>query len=125
MPPPNPQPQPQPQGIPQSPSEPPSPKANDYIHSDEFLRTLMRRQLALSTSCAAAFLAALFGLPLLNYLAPGFMSQRVAGGFTLTWLALGVLSLPFVWIIAWVFIRKSIALEESEVRDARSHLDSH
>ena len=59
---------------------------------------------ARSISCAAAFLLVLIGLPLANYFAPEFMGQRV-GGFTLTWLVLGVLFFPFVWIIARIFIR--------------------
>ena len=42
------------------------------------------------------------------------MGQRV-GGFTLTWLVLGVLFFPFVWIIARIFITRSMALEEAEV----------
>lgn len=88
----------------------------DYIHSDEFLRHLMRRQLRLSIGCALAFLVLLVGLPLANYLAPEFMARRVFG-FTLTWLVLGVLVFPFVWIIAGVFIKRSIALEEAEVRE--------
>lgn len=76
----------------------------------------MRRQLMLSLSCALAFLVALLGLPLLNYYAPEFMARRVAG-FTLSWLVLGVLFFPFVWIIAWIFIKRSIALEEEEAAD--------
>ena len=87
------------------------------IHSDAFLRDLMRRQLSLSVACGACFLLVLLALPLLNYWAPEWMGQRI-GGFTFTWLVLGVLFFPFVWIIAWVFIRKSIALEEAEVREA-------
>jgi len=86
------------------------------LHSEQFLRSLMRRQLRLSVTCALTFLAALLGLPLLNYFLPGLMARRV-GGFTLTWLILGVLFFPFVWAIAWVFIRRSIALEDSEVRE--------
>lgn len=74
----------------------------------------MRRQLVLSVTCALAFLVVLLGLPLANYFAPEFMAQRIAG-FTLTWLILGVLFFPFVWIISWIFIRRSIAMEESEV----------
>jgi uncharacterized membrane protein (DUF485 family) len=84
-------------------------------HSDEFLRLLMSRQLVLSITCASAFLVALLGLPLLNYYFPDVMATRVAG-FTLTWLILGVLFFPLVWVIAWVFIKQSIALEEAEVR---------
>src|SRR3954465_14697486 len=86
------------------------------IHSEEFLHTLMRRQLRLSIACAAAFLVALLGLPLANYFLPELMATRVFG-FTLTWFVLGVLFFPFVWIISYVFIRRSIALERSEVAE--------
>ncbi len=93
-----------------------TPPQDDPIHSEAFLRSLMRRQLRLSVACAAAFLIVLLGLPLANYLAPEVMAQRV-GGFTLTWLFLGVLFFPAVWVISWTFIRRSIRLEESEVEE--------
>ncbi len=96
---------------------PPETKPSDYIHSEPFLHSLMRRQLRLSIACAAAFLIALLGTPLLNYFFPEAMATRV-GGFTLTWLLLGVLFFPFVWVISWTFIRRSIALEEAEVKEA-------
>ena len=83
------------------------------IHSEEFLHRLMRRQLRLSIACAATFVIVLLGLPLANYFLPELMSKRVAG-FTLTWLILGVLFFPFVWAIAYYFIKRSIALEEEE-----------
>jgi len=76
----------------------------------------MRRQLGLSIGCALAFLVALLGLPLLNYFAPALMAVRV-GGFTLTWLIVGVLFFPYVWIISYYFIRRSLALEASEVSE--------
>jgi len=85
------------------------------IHSEAFLCRLMRRQLRLSIICAATFLIALFGLPLANYFFPEFMARRILG-FTLTWFILGVVFFPLVWAIAWVFIKRSIALEEAEVR---------
>lgn len=91
---------------------------DDRVHSEEFLQTLMRRQLKLSAACATTFLVALLGLPLLNYFAPALMATRVAG-FTLTWLILGVLFFPFVWIISWRFIRRSIALEDDEVKSVK------
>lgn len=94
-----------------------TPDDSDFIHSEEFLHGLMRRQLKLSIACATAFLLLLFGLPLMNYFAPEVMAQRV-GGFTLTWLILGVLFFPYVWIIAKWFIVRSIALEEAEVHVA-------
>jgi len=99
------------------PMSQPPPDRTDFIHSEEFLSGLMKRQLKLSISCASAFLILLFGLPLMNYLAPGFMAQRV-GGFTLTWLILGVLFFPYVWIIAKWFIVRSMALENAEVKTA-------
>ena len=95
---------------------PTPPPHDDRVHSEEFLHTLMRRQLKLSITCAAAFLIGLIGLPLLNYYAPMLMATRV-GGFTLTWLLLGVLCFPLVWAISWIFIRRSIRLEEDEVRE--------
>lgn len=98
---------------------PPTPPAHDdVVHSESFLRSLMRRQLALSISCAAMFLIALLGMPLLNYFAPALMATRIAG-FTLSWLVLGVLFFPFVWIISFRFIRRSLVLEDEEVAQAQ------
>ncbi|MBI4026502.1 MAG: DUF485 domain-containing protein [Verrucomicrobia bacterium] len=88
------------------------------IHSEEFLRRLLRRQLRLSIGIAAAFGFVLFGLPLANYLAPGVMAMRV-GGFTVTWLILGVLFFPFVWLLSWIFIKRSNALEQEEIAVGR------
>ena len=86
------------------------------IHSESFLHSLMARQLKLSIACALTFLIALLGLPLANYYAPDLMATRIFG-FTLTWFVLGVLFFPFVWIISYVFIRRSIALENAEVEE--------
>ncbi len=93
----------------------PSPEKPD-IHSEEFLRSLMRKQLRLSILCAAAFLVVLLGLPLANYFLPELMATRVFG-FTLTWFLLGIGFFPAVWVISFYFIRRSIALEEEEVRE--------
>ena len=95
---------------------PPSPP--DAVHSEEFLRLLMRRQLKLSVACAATFLVVLLGVPLANYFAPDLMATRVFG-FTLGWFILGVLFFPFVWVISWFFIRRSIALEADEVKSVK------
>jgi len=92
---------------------PDDPKPNP--HSEAFLHSLMRKQLRLSIACAATFVVALIALPLLNYYAPELMSRRIFG-FTLTWFVLGVLFFPFVWIISYYFIKRSIALEEEESR---------
>lgn len=96
----------------------PASSSDDVVHREPFLRSLMHRQLRLSISCAALFLLALLGIPLLNYFAPDFMATRVAG-FTLTWLILGVLFFPFVWVISFVFIKRSIALERDEVKSVQ------
>ena len=95
----------------------PTPQDSDKIHSEAFLHSLMNRQLKLSIACALAFLVALLGLPLANYLAPKFMAVRV-GGFTLTWLILGVLFFPYVWLISGIFIKRSLQLEADEAREA-------
>ncbi|MCC7376315.1 MAG: DUF485 domain-containing protein [Verrucomicrobiales bacterium] len=89
----------------------------DLVHSEAFLRSLMRRQLRLSVACAAAFLSMLLGLPLANYFAPELMATRVFGGFTASWFLLGIGFFPAVWVISWVFIRRSIALERAEVQE--------
>ena len=47
------------------------------------------------------------------FIFPEIMARRIFG-FTLSWFILGVLFFPFVWVIAWIFIKKSIALEEEE-----------
>src|SRR5438309_1029076 len=87
------------------------------MHSEEFLRALMWRQLKVSVTCAVAFLIALLGLPLANYFFPDFMATRLFG-FTLSWLVLGILFFPMVWVIAYLFIKRSIALEEAEAAEA-------
>jgi uncharacterized membrane protein (DUF485 family) len=94
---------------------PPLETAKHDPHSEAFLHNLMRRQLRLSIACAATFMIALLGLPLLNYFFPELMSRRIFG-FTLTWFILGVLFFPFVWIISYYFIKRSIALEDEEAR---------
>jgi len=90
------------------------------MHSEEFLHSLMRKQLKLSIACALAFMVVLLGLPLANYFAPELMAKRLFG-FTLTWFLLGIGFFPAVWVISFYFIRKSIALEEDEVRSVKGN----
>lgn len=97
----------------------PEDRAEDGIHSEAFLHSLMRRQLRLSIGCAVAFLLMLLGLPVANYFFPQAMSTRVLGGFTLSWSLLGIGFFPAVWLISWFFIRRSIALEEEEVAEVQ------
>ena len=95
--------------------QPPTPLLLER-HSDARLRSMMRKQLKLSITCAAAFLVVLLGLPLANYFFPEFMATRFLG-FTLTWFLLGIGFFPGVWVIAFYFIRRSIRLEEEEVAE--------
>ena len=97
----------------------PNPEKKFDIHSEEFLHSLMRKQLKLSIACALAFLVVLLGLPLTNYFAPELLAKRIFG-FTLTWFLLGIGFFPAVWCIAFYFIRRSIALEDEEVREVQS-----
>ena len=83
----------------------------------------MRRPLRLSILCAAAFLLVLLALTLANYFWPEAMATRILG-FTLTWLILGIGFFPAVWLIAWFFIRRSIALEEAEVSEIQSRANA-
>jgi uncharacterized membrane protein (DUF485 family) len=96
----------------------PEPRPQIDVHSEAFLRSLMRRQLRLSICCAATFLVALLSLPLVNYFAPDLMNSSVAG-FTLSWLILGVLFFPFVCLISRIFISRSRRLEQEEIEEAR------
>ena len=92
------------------------PSRKPDLHSEEFLHSLMRKQLKLSIACALAFLVVLLGLPLANYFLPELMATRIFG-FTLTWFLLGLGFVPVVWVISYYFIRRSIALEEEEVAE--------
>lgn len=83
------------------------------MHSEEFLHSLMRKQLKLSIACALAFMLVLLCLPLANYFAPELMAKRIFG-FTLTWFFLGIGFFPAVWCISFYFIKRSIALEDEE-----------
>jgi putative solute:sodium symporter small subunit len=94
------------------------PEKQTDMHSEEFLRELMRKQLKLSITCALVFLVVLLGLPLANYFAPEFMAQRIFG-FTLTWFLLGIGFFPAVWVISYYFIKRSIKLEEEEVKEVQ------
>ena len=94
----------------------PSPENKPDIHSEEFLHSLMRKQLKLSIACALSFFIVLLGLPLANYFWPDLLATRV-WGFTLTWFVLGIGFFPAVWCIAFYFIKRSISLEDEEVAE--------
>ena len=72
----------------------------------------MRRQMALSVRVFLVFAVLLFGLPLFNWLLPQVANGRV-GGFTLTWLFLGVLFYPLTWALSAYFIKESDRIEHA------------
>jgi len=96
----------------------PKPQKKPDLHSEEFLHSLMRKQLKLSITCALSFLIVVLGLPLANYFAPELMAKRIMG-FTLTWFFLGIGFFPAVWCISFYFIKRSIALENEEVAEVK------
>jgi uncharacterized membrane protein (DUF485 family) len=73
-------------------------------------QAVMRKQLALSIRVGLVFFVLIFGLPLFNWLAPQAANGRI-GGFTFTWLFLGVLFYPLTWLLSGYFIRESDRLE--------------
>lgn len=74
------------------------------------VEAMMRRQAGLSLRVAAVFLLMLLLLPLVNYFWPELAMARI-GGFTATWLFLGVLFYPVTWILSWYFIKASDRIE--------------
>ncbi len=77
---------------------------------EALLRAIMRRQAWLSVRVALVFLVLVLGLPLVNLYAPGVALARV-GGFTATWLFLGLLFYPITWALSAYFVRASEAVE--------------
>jgi uncharacterized membrane protein (DUF485 family) len=98
------------------------PKLSDLSPEDHTLlaHAVMQRQSALSLRVAFVFIVVVFGLPLVNHFLPEFANQSV-GGFTLTWLFLGVLFFPLTWLLSAYFIRESNRIEE-QCRDWRTVL---
>lgn len=72
---------------------------------------VMRRQAALSLRVALVFVVLVFGLPLVNYYLPEIANKNV-GGFTLSWLFLGVLFFPITWALSAYFIKESNRIED-------------
>ncbi|MBC7805265.1 MAG: DUF485 domain-containing protein [Akkermansiaceae bacterium] len=97
---------------PQSERTPPVDSAAQAV----LIRAIMGRQAALSIRVAAVFLILIFGLPIVNWLLPELAGTRV-GGFTLTWLFLGVLFYPLTWLLSGYFVRESDRLEAEIVAE--------
>ncbi len=99
--------------------------SNDVDHESiadrdrALLGRVMRRQVRLSLGVASVFLGIVFLLPVFNFYFPDIAAQKV-GGFTLTWLILGVLFYPITWGLSAIFIRQSNALEDAIERDEKN-----
>ena len=76
----------------------------DQQKAAELSRRMMKKQLKLSLSVAAIFVIILVGLPLVNLFMPELARTKV-GGFTLTWLILGVLFFPLTWLLSSWFVK--------------------
>ena len=82
---------------------------------------VMKRQAALSLRVAAVFIVLLFGLPLVNAFLPDLANTNI-GGFTATWLFLGVLFYPITVALSFYFVRHSDRIE-ADCLDWRAVLD--
>ncbi len=87
------------------------------------VQRLMRKQAGLSLRIAAVFIILLIGLPLFNLYYPS-LAAMPEGGFTLTWLLLGVLFFPITWLLSAYFVARSDALESEIVKSERAYLVS-
>jgi len=84
------------------------------LHSDEFLRMLMRRQFSLSAGIASVFILIIAAVPLMNRFLPDVMNAEFMG-FTFTWLFLGFLIFPILIGLAFLFVRRSNAFEDEAI----------
>ncbi len=91
----------------------------DQQKASELSKKMMKKQLRLSLAVAVVFIAVLVGLPLLNLYRPQIAKTDV-GGFSLTWLILGVLFYPLTWLLSTLFVKGSERIEEKIVREEGS-----
>ena len=91
-----------------------------YDH-ERLARAVMKRQAGLSLRVAAVFVVLVLGLPVVNYFLPDVANASL-GGFTATWLFLGVLIYPIVIALSFYFVKHSDTIE-AECADWRKVLD--
>jgi uncharacterized membrane protein (DUF485 family) len=84
------------------------------LHSEEFLRMLMRRQFLLSASIASVFIGIIVIVPILNTFAKDIMTAPFFG-FTVTWFLLGFAIFPILIVLAWLFVRQSNNFEDEAI----------
>jgi uncharacterized membrane protein (DUF485 family) len=88
----------------------------DQQKASELSKKMMKKQLRLSLSVAVVFIVVLVGLPLVNLYLPDLAKTNV-GGFTITWLILGVLFYPLTWILSTWFVKGSEKIEAEIVQE--------
>lgn len=88
----------------------------DHQRAAELSKKMMRKQLRLSLAVAAVFVLVLVGLPLINFYLPD-LAQTNIGGFSLTWLILGVLFYPLTWVLSIWFVKGSEKIEHEIVQE--------
>lgn len=88
----------------------------DQQKASALSKKMMKKQLRLSLSVAVVFVVVLVGLPLVNLYLPDLAKTNI-GGFTLTWLILGVLFYPLTWILSTWFVRGSEKIEAEIVEE--------
>jgi len=84
------------------------------LHSEEYLKTVMGRQLRLSVSIASVFVAIIVVVPLLNKFLPDQMNAPFMG-FTVSWFILGFAIFPILIVLAMLFVRNSNRFEDEAV----------
>jgi uncharacterized membrane protein (DUF485 family) len=85
--------------------------AEQTTYGAVFLNDLIRRQRALSISVAITFLIIILSLPLLNFWLRDLVSFELFG-FPVSWLFLGILIYPLIWLLAFYFVSTADKYEE-------------
>ena len=84
------------------------------LYSEEYLKTVMGRQLKLSMGISSVFVSIIVAVPLLNKFLPEVMNQPFMG-FTLSWFILGFGIFPVLIVLAMLFVRSSNKFEDEAV----------
>lgn len=84
------------------------------LYSEEYLKTVMGRQLKLSMGISSVFVSIIVAVPLLNKFLPEVMNQPFMG-FTLSWFILGFGIFPVLIVLAMLFVRSSNRFEDEAV----------
>jgi uncharacterized membrane protein (DUF485 family) len=88
----------------------------DQQRASELSKRMMKKQLRLSLSVAIVFVAVLVGLPLVNLYLPDLARTNV-GGFSLTWLILGILFYPLTWILSIWFVKGTEKIDSEIIQE--------